>query len=195
MYRAAFGPANWPSSKAADTPKAVAAPASDLKVSNVRTSLDTLSFDVDKIGSPVLVKVSYFPNWEVTGADGPYRVTPNFMVVVPNRHHVKLSYGRTPMEDLSWLATAIGLVMLAGLVLWPRRAGADKEVFEFFGDRKPLDLEEFWESPAGAVPEADTDAGDAGGPDAGEADSGDVDPDAGDAAPPYAAPRGEVPEE
>ena len=26
---------------------------------------------------------SYFPNWEVKGAEGPYRVTPNLMVVIP----------------------------------------------------------------------------------------------------------------
>ena len=37
-------------------------------------------------GSPVLVKVSYFPNWEASGAEGPYRVTPNLMVVVPTEH-------------------------------------------------------------------------------------------------------------
>ena len=30
-----------------------------------------LSFNVDQIGVPVLVKISYFPNWEVDGAEGP----------------------------------------------------------------------------------------------------------------------------
>ena len=32
---------------------------------------------------PVVVKTSYFPNWEVQGAEGPYRLAPNLMVVVP----------------------------------------------------------------------------------------------------------------
>jgi len=36
-----------------------------------------------QIGQPVLVKVSYFPNWKASGAKGPYRVTPNLMVVIP----------------------------------------------------------------------------------------------------------------
>ncbi len=39
---------------------------------------------------PVLVKVSYFPNWHASGADGPWRVTPNLMVVVPTSHDVTL---------------------------------------------------------------------------------------------------------
>ena len=52
-------------------------------------------------GSPVLVKASYFPNWRVSGADGPYRVAPNLMVVVPTDEHVELTYGREPVE---WVA-------------------------------------------------------------------------------------------
>ena len=43
---------------------------------------------------PVLVKVSYFPNWQVSGADGPYRVAPNEMVVIPTSTHVSM-YVRT----------------------------------------------------------------------------------------------------
>ena len=43
-------------------------------VSNVEIGEQSLSFDVDQVGVPVLVKVSYFPNWEASGAEGPYRV-------------------------------------------------------------------------------------------------------------------------
>ncbi len=60
-----------------------------LEVDRVRTSTsgrDGISFDVDQIGVPVLVKMSYFPNWHASGADGPYRVTPNLMVRRPDRH-------------------------------------------------------------------------------------------------------------
>ena len=49
---------------------------------------DSISFDVDEIGKPVLVKASYYPNWRVSGGEGPYRATPNFMVVVPTEKHV-----------------------------------------------------------------------------------------------------------
>jgi acyl transferase domain-containing protein len=33
-----------------------------------------VSFRVDEVGVPVLVRVSYFPNWSVDGAEGPFRV-------------------------------------------------------------------------------------------------------------------------
>ncbi len=36
--------------------------------------------------NPSLVRTSYFPNWDASGAEGPYRVAPNLMVVVPDRH-------------------------------------------------------------------------------------------------------------
>ena len=67
---------------------------------------------------PVLVKASYFPNWRGRGAEGPYRVAPNLMVVVPTDTHVELTYGRTWVEYLSYSLTLLGIV---GLVLLARR--------------------------------------------------------------------------
>ena len=57
----------------------------------------------------MLVKTSYFPNWKVSGADGPYRVSPNFMVVVPTDNEVTLTYGRTSVEWLGLLMTLVGI--------------------------------------------------------------------------------------
>jgi hypothetical protein len=94
VFPAASGPPEWP--RAEDTSQPLPrTPATPAVVADVRTTDDTISFTVDKasIGSPVLVKASYFPNWHVKGADGPYRVMPNLMVVVPTSTKVKLSYG------------------------------------------------------------------------------------------------------
>src|ERR687898_2470006 len=74
----------------------------EIAVSDIDVGEESVSFTVDQIGVPVLVRVSYFPNWEVSGAEGPYRVTPNLMVVVPTDTHVELSYGRTWVEYLSY---------------------------------------------------------------------------------------------
>ena len=60
-----------------------------------RRGRDSISFHVDKVGVPVVVKESYFPNWQVHGADGPYRLAPNLMVVIPRQHDVSLTYGLT----------------------------------------------------------------------------------------------------
>ena len=79
----------------------------------------SISFTVDRIGSPVLVRTSYFPNWSASGARGPYRVTPNFMVVVPTSTEVRLTYGRSPVEWFSMAVTLIGLVAAAWLVVRP----------------------------------------------------------------------------
>ncbi len=85
------------------------------KVTNVRLGDDSVSFDVDQVGKPVLVKVSYYPNWKASGASGPYRVTPNLMVVVPTSKHVSLSYGHTSTDLGSWFLTLVGLALLVFL--------------------------------------------------------------------------------
>ncbi|HLI15779.1 MAG TPA: hypothetical protein VKV23_06990 [Acidimicrobiales bacterium] len=85
-------------------------------VSHVRRGTDELSFDVSRLGEPVLVRVPYFPNWQARGADGPYPVTPNLMVVVPRAHHVLLTYGTTGIDWVARGASALGIAGLA--LLW-----------------------------------------------------------------------------
>ncbi len=106
-----------------------------VSVSDVATDHQSISFTVDEVGSPVLVRTSYFPNWNVSGADGPYRVAPNLMVVVPTATHVELTYGRSAIEVVSTVFTLIGLVGLFVVgrlrldgrdgALWDLASGAD----------------------------------------------------------------------
>ncbi len=102
--------------KPATVPEKVALP--PVVVSNIKTSDDGIEFDVDKVGVPTLVKVSYFPNWTASGAQGPWRVAPNFMVVVPTSNHVKLSYGRSQIELVSMGLTLVGVI--GAIWLWRR---------------------------------------------------------------------------
>jgi hypothetical protein len=90
-----------------------------MAVTNIATGTDTISFDVTRPGTPILVKVSYFPNWGVSGAQGPWRVGPNLMVVVPTSNHVLMHFGMTTVDWSGWLITILGLVGL--VLLW--RAG------------------------------------------------------------------------
>jgi len=87
-------------------------------VSDIRTDDDSLSFRVDRIGVPVIVKVSDYPNWQVDGGLGPWRVTPNFMVVVPTEEQVTLTFTTTAPEWWGRLLTLIGLAGLGLLVWW-----------------------------------------------------------------------------
>jgi hypothetical protein len=91
------------------------------KVSDIQAGTSSISFTVDQIGTPVLVKASYFPNWKAKGADGPFRAGPNLMVVVPTSTHVELSYGRTGVDWLATLMTLAGLGCVALLLRADRR--------------------------------------------------------------------------
>lgn len=101
-----------------------------VEVSDVIIDRDRLSFSVDEPGVPVLVKVSYFPNWSVDGAEGPFRVTPNWMVVIPTRHDIVLTYGATAVEYLAWLTTLIGLAALALVAVRPPARFGDRRAAE-----------------------------------------------------------------
>jgi hypothetical protein len=81
-------------------------------VSNVQLGDQDLRFTVDKVGVPVLVKISYFPNWHVSGAKGPYRIAPNLMVVIPTSTNVHLTYERSQLDYFAYLLTFIGIGML-----------------------------------------------------------------------------------
>ncbi|MGR3309320.1 MAG: 6-pyruvoyl-tetrahydropterin synthase-related protein [Candidatus Brocadiales bacterium] len=64
-------------------------------------------------GVPHIIKVSYFPNWKVSGADRIYPVSPSFMLVIPNQNEVTLTYGRTSFDILGIIFTFTGLVISA----------------------------------------------------------------------------------
>jgi hypothetical protein len=117
VYYAASGPSTWARVSAQETnpPRVPLAPT---QISNIKTADDSVSFDTDTVGVPVLVKVSYFPNWQVAGAKGPWRVTPNLMVVIPTSHHVRLHYGYTAVDVLGIVLSLLGV---AGVV-WLARS-------------------------------------------------------------------------
>jgi hypothetical protein len=123
----ASGPSSWRHAEGSAalrlSRRAITDPA---RVTNIKSTDDSVSFDVDQTGKPVLVKVSYYPNWRVSGAEGPYRATPNFMVVMPTEKHVTLHYARTKVEWLAFWLTGVGVMGLAVLVVWGRRATAER---------------------------------------------------------------------
>jgi hypothetical protein len=120
---AADGPASWARASAAAAPAAARRELPAVEVTDVHETDDDISFRVSRPGVPVVVRTSYFPNWEATGADGPWRLTPNLMVVVPTGHRVHLHFARSGAERLGGLLSLLGLVGLVGLVVWDRRKG------------------------------------------------------------------------
>lgn len=131
---AADGPPSWQRISPGEEPEV--RPTATTEVSDIDSGDDWISFSVDEVGTPVVVKASYFPNWEAEGAAGPYRITPNLMVVVPTSTDVRLVYGTTAVEWLGWaltLAGVLGVVLLvrAGPVaLVPARSRTSRLVGE-----------------------------------------------------------------
>jgi hypothetical protein len=94
-------------------------PLEPVVVSNVNIGEESVRFSVDKVGVPVLVRVSYFPNWKVEGAKGPYRVAPNMMVVIPTSTDVNMHYGWNMLDYVAYLLSFAGI---AWIVVTRRRS-------------------------------------------------------------------------
>ncbi|MGI5939769.1 MAG: 6-pyruvoyl-tetrahydropterin synthase-related protein [Thermoleophilia bacterium] len=111
------------------------ATAAEGMVTGEKMENERLSFDTTAIGQPHWVKVSYFPNWHVKGAQGPYLVSPSFMMVIPTQSHVTLYYGRTAVNTVGQTLEVLAWLLLLGLsiwrgVLWRRRRKLNVAVVE-----------------------------------------------------------------
>jgi len=113
---------DWPSTRSTEGPFLGGAPiATRGEVSNLDFEDHRISFTTTAVGVPHLVKVSYFPNWKATGADGPYLAAPSLMVVVPTEQQVVLEFTRSWAEYLGMISTfGVGGALI---VLTVRRRG------------------------------------------------------------------------
>ena len=93
-----------------------------------------VSFHVSRVGVPVVVRVSYYPRWHASGASGPWRVSPNLMVVVPTARDVTLTYGADATNEVGIALTLAALAVAAGQS--PRSVGVDG-----WATRKPVTTE------------------------------------------------------
>jgi hypothetical protein len=120
---ASSGPAQWPHvSAAALADKSVTLPT--VAVSDLTQTSQSISFHVSRIGVPMLVKISYYPRWHASGATGPYRISPNLMVVIPTATSVSLVYGASSSVTLGNAITDVSAVCglaVAALALRRRR--------------------------------------------------------------------------
>ncbi len=125
---ASSGPANWPHLASAGFVIRHDVPTTS--VTNIVMRDQSLSFHVSTLGVPVIVKISYYPRWHATGATGPYRVSPNLMVVVPTSHQVELVYGSSPAVwwgNLLTDLTVLALLVAIWRVRWWRRPRVARE--------------------------------------------------------------------
>ena len=103
----------WPTVSHPSLLRPVVLPEQDGSVSNVVIEDHRISFETEAVGVPHLVKVSYFPNWKATGAEGPYLAAPSLMLVIPTESRVVIEFGNTWAEWVGWGLTVLGLGLLA----------------------------------------------------------------------------------
>lgn len=78
---------------------------------------EKITFKTAAIGIPHIIKVSYFPNWKAIGADGPYAISPSFMMVIPRQENVTLYYGSTKEDVISRTLTQAAWLFLVILLI------------------------------------------------------------------------------
>jgi hypothetical protein len=122
------GPESWKRIQSLDERNAVPTNAPEDAVSDVVVDDHIISFRTEAVGIPHLVKVSYFPNWEAKGAEGPYRATPSLMVVIPTEEQVVIEFNDTWAETIGKVLTGIGvlaLLVVTTVVVVRRRSERD----------------------------------------------------------------------
>ncbi len=88
-----------------------------------KIGFNRIEFRTKELGAPHLIKVSYFPNWKVKGAKEVYHVTPNFMLVYPEKEQVVLYYGSTIPDYIGRFLTIVGLcyILYLGFIYIKRK--------------------------------------------------------------------------
>jgi hypothetical protein len=115
------GPQEWP--RAAAVTQVVGAGSAgegfESAIRDLRVEPERISFTTSAVGFPHLVRISWFPNWQAEGADGPWQVAPSFMLLVPTKEEVRLEFRRTWVEPAGWGGTGVGILLL-GLLAFQR---------------------------------------------------------------------------
>jgi len=88
---------------------------SNLEVKNLKIDSKSISFETNSPNQLHLIKVSYFPNWKIIDGEGPYRISPSFMAVVPNSNSVSLVFENSGTEKtlnyLSFISLSMAIII------------------------------------------------------------------------------------
>ena len=112
------GPSTWPTISLQKLPPVT--PSNPAGVTDVTVTDHQVAFTVARTGLPVIVRVSAYPGWTVTGADSIHRASPNYMVVVPTEGRVVLNKGRTTIDWIAIVLGFSGLGLMVGMLVFRR---------------------------------------------------------------------------
>jgi len=69
--------------------------------------VERLKITTNRVGHPLLVKISFHPRWKALGAEGPFLVSPALMMIVPTQTTVELFYSQN-LSDYAGAALSLG---------------------------------------------------------------------------------------
>ena len=87
----------------------------EVKITNLKMTSETITFKTNKPNKLHIIKISYFPNWQIQNGSGPYRISPSFMAVVPYSENVELRFETTRVEKYSFYTSLFSLMLFLGL--------------------------------------------------------------------------------
>ena len=88
----------------------------EVKITNLKMTSETITFKTNKPNKLHIIKISYFPNWQIQNGSGPYRISPSFMAVVPFSENVELRFETTRVEKYSFYTSLFSLILFLGLI-------------------------------------------------------------------------------
>jgi len=112
--------------------KSIPYPKKEIRVKSVIKD-ETIDIETSEIGHPLLIKVSYHPNWKVDGADKIYLVSPSFMLIFPNKYKIHLSFEPGFPNQVGAVLSLLGII-LAGFLLLPFKKEVTIEKIELKSD-------------------------------------------------------------
>ena len=80
-------------------------------ISNLLIRDNKISFNTQHVGRPHIIKVSYFPNWELNNGYGPYKVDPSFMLIIPLSSNVELNFKTSKIEVASKILFFLAIII------------------------------------------------------------------------------------
>jgi hypothetical protein len=86
-------------------------------------SNEEIKFLTNCTGKPHIIRISYFPNWKVEGAEKIYLVSPSFMLVFPNRSYVRIYYSQTLIDKVGAISSVFGIVLITILLVKNSKRG------------------------------------------------------------------------
>ena len=87
----------------------------EVSITGLTITSDKIKFSTDKPNELHLIKISYFPNWEIVNGEGPYRISPSFMAVVPYSENVEINFVKTKLESFSFYIALLSLLLFTSL--------------------------------------------------------------------------------